>query len=359
VLVLAQAGGELNAGHRALGCVPAESSLKRRVAAVALVGAAGICFAGCGGTMSPRVTSPGAAPGTASRRAGQRGASGSTVSARSAPRLVARETQPAPRLVVLLAAAGSVGASFRPAVRWRGQTAVWIARLSSGLTVLSFNQRLVRLALHSGTVDAGGSGWPYGPAIIGGERRRLVAAFNGGFKLSVGAGGFMSGGRVASPLRDGLGSIVTYSDGQTAIGAWNTEVPQRGLAIQSVRQNLPLLIDHGRLAATIDCQSCWGATVGGAADVARSALGITADGHLMWAAGEGLSVAALGDALLAANVVRAVELDINPDWVAGYLYPHTVSGQPTNIIPVVPNQTGVAGFFLAPYSRDFFSILAR
>jgi hypothetical protein len=272
---------------------------------------------------------------------------------------VARETQPAPHLVVLSAAAGSVGASFRPAVRWRGQTAAWIARLTLGLTVLSFDQRLVRLALHSGTVDAGGSGWPYGPAIIGGERRRLVAAFNGGFKLSVGAGGFMSGGRVASPLRDGLGSIVTYSDGQTAIGAWNTEVPQRGLAIQSVRQNLPLLIDHGHLAATIDCQSCWGATVGGAADVARSALGITADGHLMWAAGEGLSVAALGDALLSANVVRAVELDINPDWVAGYIYPHTVSGQPTNIIPVVPNQTGVAGFFLAPYSRDFFSILAR
>jgi hypothetical protein len=168
-----------------------------------------------------------------------------------------------------------------------------------------------------------------------------------------------AGGRVASPLRDGLGSIVTYADGQTAIGAWNAEVPRRGLAIQSVRQNLPLLIDHGHLAATIDCQSCWGATVGGAADVARSALGITADGHLMWAAGEGLSVAALGDALLSANVVRAVELDINPDWVAGYLYPHTLSGQPTNIIPVVPNQTGVAGFFLAPYGRDFFSILAR
>jgi hypothetical protein len=260
---------------------------------------------------------------------------------------------------VLPAAAGSVGPSFTPAVRWQGQTAVWIARLSSGLTVLSFDQRLVRLALHSGSVDAGGVGWRYGPAIVGGERAALVAAFNGGFKFSVGAGGFMSGGRVGAPLRDGLGSIVTYADGRTDIGAWNTEVPQRGRAIASVRQNLALLIDHGRIASNVGCRPCWGATVRGATDVARSAFGITADGHLMWAAGEGLSVAALADALHQANVIRAVELDINPDWVAGYLYRHNASGASLGVVPVVPNQTGVAGFFLASYIRDFFSVLTR
>jgi hypothetical protein len=327
--------------------------LKRRVAATALLGTACAFFAGCGGSVDRTATSARAAPAARSRRADPRAGSGSTVNARAA-----REPPPAPHLAVLAAAANSAGAAFAPVVRWHGHTAVWIARLNSGLTVLSFDQRLVRLTLHSGTVDAGGSGWPYGPAIVGRERRQLVAAFNGGFKLSVGAGGFMSGGRIAAPLRDGLGSIVTYANGQTAIGAWNTEVPRRRLAIQSVRQNLTLLIDHGRLASTIDCHSCWGATVGGAADVARSALGITADGHLIWAAGQGLSVAALGDALLQANVVRAVELDINPDWVAGYLYPHA-GGQRVGVIPIVPSQTGVAGFFLQPYSRDFFSILTR
>jgi hypothetical protein len=41
------------------------------------------------------------------------------------------------------------------------------------------------------------------------ERKRLVAAFNGGFRLSVGAGGFESFGRLAAQLTDGLGSIVT------------------------------------------------------------------------------------------------------------------------------------------------------
>jgi len=52
----------------------------------------------------------------------------------------------------------------------------------------------------------------------------------------------------------------------------------------------------------------------GVGDPARSALGITADGHLIWAGGEHLTPAGLAAALLGARVVRAVELDINPEW---------------------------------------------
>jgi hypothetical protein len=55
--------------------------------------------------------------------------------------------------------------------------------------------------------------------------------------------------------------------------------------------------------------------------------------------------------------VRAVELDINPEWIAGYLYVHHRAG-PT-AVPVVPGQLGIPGRFLAPYGRDFFTILAN
>ena len=64
--------------------------------------------------------------------------------------------------------------------------------------------------------------------------QRLVAAFNGGFRLSVGAGGFESFGRTAAPLSDGLGSIVTYTDGTTDIGSWHHEVPASGRTVASV-----------------------------------------------------------------------------------------------------------------------------
>ena len=129
-----------------------------------------------------------------------------------------RHTRPvmlAPSYPHLLAAAtGSATSSFVPAVTVQGQTAVWIDK-HANLALLSFDQRLVKLTLHSGTVDAGSTGWRFGPVIAGIERRQLVAAFNGGFKLDVGAGGFQSYGRIASPLGDGLGSIVTYTDGST------------------------------------------------------------------------------------------------------------------------------------------------
>jgi hypothetical protein len=243
-------------------------------------------------------------------------------------------------------------------VSWRGQTAVWVAR-RPGLALLSFNQSLSGLGLHSGTVDAGATGWRYGPAIAGSERRRLIAAFNGGFKLVTGAGGFESYGRVGYPLSTGLGSIVTYSDGSTDIGAWHEGVPAAGKHVVSVRQNLHLLIDGGRPASDLGCLLCWGATLGGVSAPARSGLGITADGRLVWVGGESLTASALAGALLGAHVIRAVELDINPEWVAGYLYGHRGGRGPLAPVPVVPGQPGVPGQFLAPYSRDFFTVAAR
>jgi hypothetical protein len=85
------------------------------------------------------------------------------------------------------------------------------------------------------------------------------------------------------------------------------EVPARGRAVVSVRQNLPLLINRGKAASSPGCLSCWGATLGGVIDPARSALGITAAGRLIWAGGEHLTVAALAHALLAEAMNRRAQ----------------------------------------------------
>ncbi len=252
----------------------------------------------------------------------------------------------------------------RPGPAWKvvasvgGQPAAWSAQ-RSGVTLLRFEQRLVHLALHAGSGEPEGRGWRYGDRIGASEIHRVLAAFNGGFKLSYGSVGFMADGRVAVPLTAGLGSIVTYQNGTTEIGAWQEGVPARGLAVASVLQNLHLLVDRSVAAPTVESciQSCWGATLGGGPDVARSALGITGTGQLVWAAAESLTPAAIAHALVDAGAVRAVELDINPEWVAGYLYVHQPGG-PT-AVPVVPGQLGIPGRLLAPYNRDFFTILAN
>ena len=100
-----------------------------------------------------------------------------------------------------------------------GHVAAWVKRTPE-ITLARFDQRYLTLALHAGATDPGGSGWRYGPAVGALERRRLVAAFNGGFRLNTDAGGFVEDGRVGRPLAFGDASAVTYSDGTTDVGAW-------------------------------------------------------------------------------------------------------------------------------------------
>jgi hypothetical protein len=250
------------------------------------------------------------------------------------------------------------GSSWAVVAQVHGQPAALVSQ-RGGVTTARFDQHLVHLNLHAGSLDGGTSGWTYGNRVTALEANKLVAAFNGGFKLTYTNVGFMSGGHVAVPLKAGLASIVTYTDGTTDIGAWHASVPGAGKTVFSVLQNQRLLVDHGVAAANVSsCViNCWGGTIGLAKNVARSGLGITANGQLVWAAGESLSPSELASALIRAGAVRAIELDINPAWVAGYLYAHHPRGLAP--APMAPGQRGIEGKFLTPYSRDFLTVVAN
>ena len=259
---------------------------------------------------------------------------------------------------VVVTPTAAPGPSWSVVAIVHGHPAAWLAQ-RAGVTLIRFDQHYVHLTLHAGSVDGGVTGWRYGDQITASEIHLLVAAFNGGFKLTYGAVGFVSGGHVAVALSRGLASIVTYTDGTTGVGAWDEGVPTRRKTVYSVLQNQQLLVDRGRAAPTVESCiiACWGATIQQLTTVARSGIGVRADGELVWAAGEQLTPATLADALIGAGVVRAVELDINPDWVDGYLYSHHPSGPVA--VPAVPGQLGIAGQFLVPYARDFFAVVAN
>jgi hypothetical protein len=275
--------------------------------------------------------------------------------ARPVPR---RLVPPRPAAPLLVSLPARTSAAWSVVARVHGQPATWLAQ-RAGVTFMRFNQALVHLDLHAGSLDGGVNGWRYGDQITPGEIHLIVAAFNGGFKLSYREVGFMSDGHVAVPLRTGLASIVTYADGSTNVGAWRAGVPSARQQVFSVLQNQRLLVDHGAIAeTTAGCVlACWGGTVENRGSVPRSGLGITADGQLVWAAGMHLLPAELGAALVSAGAVRAIELDINTDWVAGYLYVHHRGGP--SPIPVVPAQHGIAGMLLKPDSRDFLTVVAN
>ena len=262
----------------------------------------------------------------------------------------------APRLLVSPTPASAP--TWTVVAQVRGRPAAWLKQ-AGGVTLMRFDQGHVHLTLHAGSLDGGAGPWTYGDQITAREIHQVVAAFNGGFRLTYANVGFVSGGRVAVALKRGLASIVTYTDGTTGIGAWQEGVPTATRHVFSVLQNQSLLVDRGVAAPNVSScvLACWGATIKSVTVVARSGIGITAGGQLVWAAGEQLTPAQLASALIGAGAIRAVELDINPDWVAGYLYVHHPSGPVAS--PVVPGQLGIAGQLLAPYTRDFLAVVAN
>jgi hypothetical protein len=225
----------------------------------------------------------------------------------------------------------------------------------SVMTVATFSGPLTYV-LHDGSEDPGLAAGRVkaGPAVRGTERRRLLAAFNGGFKLSQGVGGYEQEGHVAAALRRGLTSLVIDRSGRARIGIWGHGVPAPGEAVYSVRQNLPPLVLHGKPTKAAADWGRWGSTLGGGAYVARSALGQDAAGDLVYVASMSATPADLAFVLAYAGAQIAMELDINPEWVQ--LDVASRPGGPLHA--AIGGQNRPANQFLLGWARDFIAVLA-
>lgn len=228
----------------------------------------------------------------------------------------------------------------------------------SAVTILRFRAGQVRYALHVGSQDPPTNGVPLGPqaqsAIGAAEQGQLLAAFNGGFETSTGAGGFEVDGRILTPLRPGLASLVIDASGSARVGVWGQDVPAPGEQVQSVRQNLVPLVASGQASPQVGDVAAWGATLGGGPAVARSALGQDSQGDLLYAASMAALPADLADALVQVGATTAMELDINPEWVQADTAP--TPGAP--LVAAVPGQHRPADQYQQGWTRDFVTVLA-
>jgi Phosphodiester glycosidase len=227
-------------------------------------------------------------------------------------------------------------------------TAVWI------------DPHRLRLRLIPGAQEPGGT-WRETPFLSGAHAAHAVAAFNGGFRFQDAKGGFYLDGHAAVPLRTGAASIVIRTDGTIDVGTWNQQVSMTP-TVQAVLQNLVPLVDGGELAPTASYNDTriWGATLGANTVVARSGIGVTSTGALVYVAGPALSVRTLAEALQRAGAVRAMALDINPEWVTFNLFGHPNPADPTRVsaAKLYPQMQRPASRYLGPTreSRDFFTI---
>ena len=226
----------------------------------------------------------------------------------------------------------------------------------SVVTVATFHGP-VQYALHNGSKDPGAAYAALvraGPSVAGAERRRLLAAFNGGFLMHSRAGGYEQEGHVFRTLRPGLASLVIDRSGQARIGVWGVDMPAQGEAVFSVRQNLWLLVENGQPTRQAARWWRWGGTVGHAEYVARSAVGQNASGDLIYAASMSTVPEDLAVALARSGAQSAMELDINPEWVQ-LAVARTPGGK---LSAPVPGQVRPPTQYLTGWTRDFITVLA-
>ena len=223
---------------------------------------------------------------------------------------------------------------------------------------------LLQARLYSGSYVPGGGPWRYTAPVGTQAATSLVAAFNGGFRMKDAEGGYYSEGRTLRPLRVGAASLVVRSDGTVTVGQWGRDV-RMAPDVVAVRQNLRLLVDHGRPVPGLNANDThvWGLTVSNRVYVWRSGVGVTADGALVYVAGPGLNVTSLANLLTRAGAVRAMELDINRDWVNLSVWtppsPHAPA-TPTNGSDLLPAMVGKPSrYFSSSWARDFVTMSAR
>ncbi len=213
-----------------------------------------------------------------------------------------------------------------------------------------------QLALYPGYKGPGPTTLPRGPMQVPqSARRRLLATFNSGFYEKDAPGGFYVRPFLYAPFNRGLATVVAYKDGHVDVGRWSAGA-RPGPSVVMARQNLPLFVDHGRANPALDVSEKWGFTLHGVPSVWRTGLGIDRQGNLIYVAAPQQTAPSLARILVHSGAVRAMELDINPEWPIFVTYSGRGARGPALFMPN-PNQ--IPERFLSPSTKDFFAVYQR
>ena len=318
------------------------------MAPIAAIAAMAAAMLGAGGLLASCSSSPTSAAGSPSATQGS--SPGTSQSPSTSPTTTTTTTvPPQPGWQVLATEATGVAVDERTITTPDG----------TAVTVIRFRAGQVHFDLHDGSQDppAGSAALPPDgqSAVSVTEAPLLLAAFNGGFKVTAHAGGTEIDGQDLTPLVPGMASLVIDTSGGAHIGVWGEGgYPPAGMQVQSVRQNLPPLVIDGQPSPKAGTWTAWGATITGLHAVARSGIGMDRSGDLLYAASMSCLPIDIADALVSAGATIGMELDINPYWVQADVA--AAAGAP--LVAQVPGQQRPSDQFQAGWTRDFVTVLA-
>lgn len=223
--------------------------------------------------------------------------------------------------------------------------------------------KLVKAVQYAGAVEPGGTGWAHQLPVEPAVRPQLLAMFNSGFKMDDAEGGYYDSGRYARPLRTGAATFWIDANGTPNVGQWGRDVTMSPNVVMA-RQNLDLIVDGGQPAPGVQYNdpAKWGYTVGNAVLVWRSGVGVTANGALVYVGGPGLSAYGLAQLLVRAGAQKAMELDINSDWVDFFTYAPGPVGAPAGDLTVnklLVDMKPSTNNYLSASSRDGVALFSR
>jgi hypothetical protein len=152
------------------------------------------------------------------------------------------------------------------------------------------------------------------PALVPSEaRERLVMAFNGGFKTEHGRWGMRVDGVTLVPARAFGCTVAAERDGDLIIDAWEN-LSERQQSLRWWRQTPPCMaLDNKRHGGLWDPDARgWGVALGGDTVIRRSAIGLDADGGVLFVSVSNHTTAqAIADGMLHAGAVDIAQLDVN------------------------------------------------
>ncbi len=191
----------------------------------------------------------------------------------------------------------------------------------------------------------------------------LLAAFNGGFLTIHGHYAMMADGAHLGEPRATACTIAIYRDGSVRVRSW-PELAATEADMAAFRQTPQCLVEQGQSNPALYADnSHWGAAVGGATVIRRSAIGVSSDGRtLFFGMGDALTAKSMAEGMAAAGANDIAQLDVNHSFPRFIFYDKKQGGSlgdyaATGLVPGFTfNQHD---YIRTPSFRDFFYVTRR